>query len=128
MDANEVDTPGSALLKFLSKHDLVDTFANKHPNATPPHTYQRSDNRLDCIFVTPALLPCITAVGFLPFNVPFLTDHGALYAECDKELMLPGMQENPIEHSTRKLVADNPTCRDKYVELLTEYFDQYVFC
>eukprot|EP00957_Ditylum_brightwellii_P005405 412221-Ditylum_brightwellii.AAC.1 len=91
MDANEVDTPGSALQKFINKNDMVDAFANKHPNVTSPHTYQRRGNMLDYISVTPALLPCITAVSFLPFNIPFLTDHGALYADFDKELMLLGM-------------------------------------
>eukprot|EP00957_Ditylum_brightwellii_P137168 10458016-Ditylum_brightwellii.AAC.1 len=120
MDANEVDTPGSALRKFIIKNSLVDAFANKHPNVTPPHTYKRSNNRFDYIFVTPALVPCMTAIDFLPFNAPYLTDHGALYADFNEELMLLGKQEKPIEQSTHKLVADNPTCRDNYVEILTE--------
>eukprot|EP00957_Ditylum_brightwellii_P140446 10700763-Ditylum_brightwellii.AAC.1 len=128
MDANEVDMPGSALQKFINKNDLGDALANKHPNVTPPHTYQRRDNRLDYIFVTPAFLPCITTVCFLPFNAPFLTEHGALYADFEEELMILGMQENPIKQSTCKLVADNPTCRDKYVEILLEYFDHYNIC
>eukprot|EP00957_Ditylum_brightwellii_P086203 6559064-Ditylum_brightwellii.AAC.1 len=127
-DANEVDTPGSALQKFINKNDLVNAFADKHPTATPLHTYQRNNNRLDYIFATPALLPSITAVGFFPFNIPFLTDHGALYADFNKELMLLVTQDNPIEQSTCKLAADNPTYRDDYVEILLEYFDHYNIC
>eukprot|EP00957_Ditylum_brightwellii_P170565 12983569-Ditylum_brightwellii.AAC.1 len=62
------------------ENDLVDAFRHLHPDTTPPHTYQRSSNQLDCIFVTPTLMPALKATGFLPFNIPFLTDHGALFA------------------------------------------------
>eukprot|EP00957_Ditylum_brightwellii_P187519 14280638-Ditylum_brightwellii.AAC.1 len=67
-------------------NDLVYAFRHLHPDATPPNTYQRSINRLDYIFITPAHTPALKATGFLPFNEPFLTDHGALFADFDKTI------------------------------------------
>eukprot|EP00957_Ditylum_brightwellii_P007223 548804-Ditylum_brightwellii.AAC.1 len=88
----------------------------------PPNTYQHSNNRLDYIFLTPVLLPALSLVGFLPFNVPFLTDHGFLFANFDEELLLQGMVNNPIDNNKRNLIANNPVCRDRYVELLSDLF------
>eukprot|EP00957_Ditylum_brightwellii_P057427 4354252-Ditylum_brightwellii.AAC.1 len=84
IDANETDDEGTDLKEFLLDNDLVDVFQHLHPNVTPPNTYQQSNNRLDYIFIAPALTPALKAIRFLPFNVPFLTDHGALFADFDK--------------------------------------------
>ena len=90
IDANDTDNEGTDLNGFLMENDLVDAFRHLHPDTTPPHTYQQSSNRLDYIFVTPALTPALKASGFLPFNVPFFSDHGALFAEFDKTILFMG--------------------------------------
>eukprot|EP00957_Ditylum_brightwellii_P139009 10595421-Ditylum_brightwellii.AAC.1 len=70
-----MDAAGTDLYTFLLENDLMDAFCHLHPEVTPPNTYQRSDNCLDYICITPVLTPALKAVGFLPFNVPFLTDN-----------------------------------------------------
>eukprot|EP00957_Ditylum_brightwellii_P100251 7639523-Ditylum_brightwellii.AAC.1 len=90
IDANKVDAPGSDLQKFCTVHKFVNVFTYMHSNLIPPHTYQRSDNRLDCMFVMPSLIPSITGVVLLPFNVLFCFNHGSMYVDFDKELLLLG--------------------------------------
>eukprot|EP00957_Ditylum_brightwellii_P034958 2649446-Ditylum_brightwellii.AAC.1 len=63
---------------------------------------------LDYISITPALIPALKAVGFLPFNVPFLTDHGMIFADFDKENLFLGDMDNPLDTAQRNLVANNP--------------------
>eukprot|EP00957_Ditylum_brightwellii_P008250 623753-Ditylum_brightwellii.AAC.1 len=55
MNANDADCANSEFEKFHINNDLVDGFAHLHPNTTPPPTYQRGNNRLDYIFITPSL-------------------------------------------------------------------------
>eukprot|EP00957_Ditylum_brightwellii_P197658 15058318-Ditylum_brightwellii.AAC.1 len=70
-----MDAEGTDLHTFLIENEFVGAFCHLHPDANPPNTYQRSENRLDYIFITPALTPALKTVRFLLFNVPFLTDH-----------------------------------------------------
>eukprot|EP00957_Ditylum_brightwellii_P119740 9135874-Ditylum_brightwellii.AAC.1 len=76
----------------------------------------------------PALTPALKAVGFLPFNVPFLTDHGSLFANFEEDTLFLGALDNPLDQTQRKLVANNPTCRDKYVKILTNLFSDHKIC
>eukprot|EP00957_Ditylum_brightwellii_P193212 14711746-Ditylum_brightwellii.AAC.1 len=106
-------------------NNLVDAFRHLHPDVTPPHTYQQSNNRLDYIFIMPALTPALKAIGFLLFNVPFLTNHGALFSDFDKTVLFMGELDNPLDQSCQKLIANNPACRDKYVGILSKLFDDH---
>eukprot|EP00957_Ditylum_brightwellii_P072581 5515762-Ditylum_brightwellii.AAC.1 len=87
MDANNDDQVQSDFRRLYCQNDLVDVFAHLHPGITQPNTYQRGDNRIDYIFITPALKPALRSTGFLPFNVPFTSDHGAAYADFDEEIL-----------------------------------------
>eukprot|EP00957_Ditylum_brightwellii_P149546 11388126-Ditylum_brightwellii.AAC.2 len=128
INANETDNIGTGLQTFLLGNELIDAFSHLHPDIAPPHTYQHSDNRLDYIFITPALIPALKGVGFLPFNLPFLTDHGALFADFDKKILFLGDMDNPLDIGQRNLVANNPACHDKYVKLLAKLFRQHKIC
>eukprot|EP00957_Ditylum_brightwellii_P198845 15156457-Ditylum_brightwellii.AAC.1 len=82
-----MDAEGTDLCTFLIENELVDAFHHLHPDAIPPNTYQCIENRIDYIFITPALTPVLKAVGFLPFNVPFLTDHGSIFADFEEDIL-----------------------------------------
>eukprot|EP00957_Ditylum_brightwellii_P139506 10632453-Ditylum_brightwellii.AAC.1 len=128
MDANEVDTPNSDIEEFYNIHDLIEVFSHKYPDITPPNTYQWSNNKINYLFTTPTLIPAIKAVGFLLFNIPFLTDHGSIFTDFDKEILLLGQVNNLIDWSSRNLITSNPKCRDRYVNILNEVFDCNNIC
>eukprot|EP00957_Ditylum_brightwellii_P142991 10894954-Ditylum_brightwellii.AAC.1 len=128
IDTNETDSNGTGLQTFFIENDLVDAFSHLHPNTAPPNTYQHSNNRLDYIFISPALILTLKAVGFLLFNVPFLTDYGVIFADFDKEVLFLGDTDNPLDTAQRNLVANNPACHDKYVKLLSKHFKEHNMC
>eukprot|EP00957_Ditylum_brightwellii_P066522 5050304-Ditylum_brightwellii.AAC.1 len=36
-----------------------------------------------------------------------------------------GDHDNPLDQTRRKMIANNPACRDKYVEILSTLFDDH---
>eukprot|EP00957_Ditylum_brightwellii_P078702 5983879-Ditylum_brightwellii.AAC.1 len=87
MNANDANLANSDFKKFHINNDLVDVFAHLHPTVTPPPTYQGGDNRLDYIFITPSLVPALRSTEFLPYNIPFTSDHGAASVDFDEDLL-----------------------------------------
>eukprot|EP00957_Ditylum_brightwellii_P000480 36776-Ditylum_brightwellii.AAC.1 len=77
MDANNKDKINSDFRKFYASNNLVEVFGHLHPGVIPPNTCQGSENCIDYIFITPALIPAVKSKGFLPFIVPFVSDHSA---------------------------------------------------
>eukprot|EP00957_Ditylum_brightwellii_P188752 14367535-Ditylum_brightwellii.AAC.1 len=74
--------------------------------------FQRSENHLDYIFVTLAIIPALRLVGFLPFNVPFLTDHGSMFVDFVAEALLQGVSNNLTDATRQNLITNNPICCD----------------
>eukprot|EP00957_Ditylum_brightwellii_P143723 10950077-Ditylum_brightwellii.AAC.1 len=114
MDANDTDQANSDFRKFHSQCDLVDVFAHPHPDISPPHTYQHSDNRIDYIFITPALTPALQSTVYLPFNIPFISDYGSTYADFDAEILMLGNTNDLVDAARRNLVSGNPKGRENY--------------
>eukprot|EP00957_Ditylum_brightwellii_P136790 10431024-Ditylum_brightwellii.AAC.1 len=114
MDANDGNQASSDFQKFHRQNNLVDVFTHLHPRATPPHTYQRGNNQIDYIFITPAAIPALRSTGYLPFNIPFISDHSAAYADFDEEVLFLGHTNNPVDSAKRNLISGDPKCRDNY--------------
>eukprot|EP00957_Ditylum_brightwellii_P086138 6554100-Ditylum_brightwellii.AAC.1 len=45
----------------------------------------------------PVFSPALKAVGFFPFNVLFLTDHGSLFANFEEDTLFLGALDNPLD-------------------------------
>eukprot|EP00957_Ditylum_brightwellii_P179161 13649613-Ditylum_brightwellii.AAC.1 len=58
------------------------------------------------------------AAGFLPYNIPFTSNHRTIYADFDTDLLFNGVYNNPTDQSHRGLLSDNPKRHKKYVDLL----------
>eukprot|EP00957_Ditylum_brightwellii_P045534 3452190-Ditylum_brightwellii.AAC.1 len=69
----------------------------------------QGDNRIDYIFIMPALISVLCATSFLPFNIPFTSDHGAAYANFDEEILFMGKTNDPVGSAQRNLISGNPT-------------------
>eukprot|EP00957_Ditylum_brightwellii_P112747 8595141-Ditylum_brightwellii.AAC.1 len=121
MGVNDDDNQNSVFRKFYSNNDLAEMFLHLHPGVTPPNTYQREGNHIDYIFITLGLIPTLKSVGFLLLNIPFMSDHGAILAVFDEEILFKGEMNNPVDSASHNLIAGNPACRDRY-----EAFDQII--
>eukprot|EP00957_Ditylum_brightwellii_P101954 7770727-Ditylum_brightwellii.AAC.1 len=122
MDANNNDQVQSDFRRFYRQNDLVDVFAHLHPGTTPPNTYQRGERHIDYIFITLALIPALCATGFLPFNIPFTSDHGGAYANFDEEILFMGKTNNPVDSAQRNLISGNPTGWENYCDEIKKQF------
>ena len=122
IDANDTDHTTTDFGRFCKQCDLVDVFTHLHPENTPPHTYQRGNNRIDYILITPALTPALKSTGFLPFNIPFMSDHGLAYADFDEEVLFLGMTNNPVDSARRNLISTNPKGRANYCDDMADQF------
>eukprot|EP00957_Ditylum_brightwellii_P015020 1133237-Ditylum_brightwellii.AAC.1 len=57
MDANKKDKINSDFRKLYTSNNLIEVFGHLHPRVIPPIKYQRGENCIDYIFITPALIP-----------------------------------------------------------------------
>eukprot|EP00957_Ditylum_brightwellii_P149839 11411239-Ditylum_brightwellii.AAC.1 len=91
----------------------------------PPESYQQGNQQIDFIFITPGTLPTVLIAGFLPYNTPFLSDHRTLFVDFDTQTLFLGNYDNPNHHTTRKPIATNPKCNDKYVNILSKHLENH---
>eukprot|EP00957_Ditylum_brightwellii_P131309 10014884-Ditylum_brightwellii.AAC.1 len=124
MDANDEDLLQSGFYKFHWKNNLVDVFTHIHLTVTPPAIYQRGQHRLDHIFIAPALIPVLKSTGFLPYNIPFSSDHSSAYVDFDKEILFTGETNNPLDSAYRNLMPSNPQSRENYCKKVKLNFKQ----
>eukprot|EP00957_Ditylum_brightwellii_P212341 15367193-Ditylum_brightwellii.AAC.5 len=125
MDSNDDNKTTSDVQKFHCQNNLVDVFTHLHPRATPPHKYQCGNNQINYIFITPAMVPALRSTGYLPFNIPFISNHSAAYANFDEEVLFLGCTNNPVDSAKRNLISSNPKCRDNYCDDIKEQFSKH---
>eukprot|EP00957_Ditylum_brightwellii_P153409 11676063-Ditylum_brightwellii.AAC.1 len=88
-----------------------------HPRSHPA-TYLRGHKRLDCMCITPGLIPALQAIGYLPFHTGIYSDHCALWADFDPEILFLGATCSKIDPAIRKLKTSNPMRVDNYMDSL----------
>ena len=77
IDANEhmYQRSKGRLPKWVQDNQLIDIHALRHDSADEPETQKRGTHRIDFIFISPPLIPFITASGILPYNTLGKGDH-----------------------------------------------------
>eukprot|EP00957_Ditylum_brightwellii_P148794 11327869-Ditylum_brightwellii.AAC.1 len=65
MDANDKKGGDTNLQKLLNKHDLMDAHKQLHHHYTQPNTYQRGQEQINYVFITPALALALLSAGHI---------------------------------------------------------------
>eukprot|EP00957_Ditylum_brightwellii_P025416 1922209-Ditylum_brightwellii.AAC.1 len=65
------------------------------------------------------------AAGFLPYNILFISNHCTIYAVLDTDLLFNGVYNHPMDQSNRGLLSDNLKQCEKYMDLLSNYFQTH---
>ncbi len=99
---------------------LADPLLLHHPDQPPPPTYDRGKEKIDFIFVSRGLLPCVIRSGIFPYNSIFMSDHRPCYIDIDSHQLF---QENtpviaPPQH--RGLRMQDPRLVTQYIDTLLE--------
>eukprot|EP00957_Ditylum_brightwellii_P146972 11189409-Ditylum_brightwellii.AAC.1 len=74
------------------------------------------------MLITPGLLPMLQAIGYLPFHTGNFSDHSALWADFDPEVLFMGEIGSAVDPAARKLKRSNPKWVENYMEVLEVHF------
>ena len=80
------------LQSFLDKSHLVDPYADRFGHT---RTYLHGKLRLDYIFMDPALVQSITAIGYLGTHEGANSDHIMAYVDMDQRSLFAGLINRP---------------------------------
>ena len=116
LDANEsLDTPFSAMAKFVCEHDLIDlhTVHHHYLENPPPATYTCGRKKIDFIFESQAVAGNFDNAGSHSFYQVFNSDHRGLFVDIDLAALLCGDPCHAENNSTRTLHSHNMEQVDK---------------
>eukprot|EP00957_Ditylum_brightwellii_P015291 1152067-Ditylum_brightwellii.AAC.1 len=102
LDANKDLGDKQELSELVKSFSLIVAHEQFH-QSSPPATYKRGTEQLDCIFVTPGLLPAIAGCGFLQYDTGIFSDHCTLWINFLPEMLFLGEINNPTNFTARKL-------------------------
>eukprot|EP00957_Ditylum_brightwellii_P144812 11029962-Ditylum_brightwellii.AAC.1 len=94
---NEATSLAAEIQQLACQLDLIDVHHHMHGATPAPPTYKRGKHQLDFTFIMPGILPVLLTAGFLPFNIPFISDHWTIYADFDSAILFNGEYNNPID-------------------------------
>lgn len=93
-------------------------------NTTLPHTYDRGTKCLDMVAISTTIDPsCITAVGYLPFGHPILSDHRPIYIDIDENKLFASTLPDLTKSTFKGFSMKNGKQTKKYLNILHRHFD-----
>jgi hypothetical protein len=126
LDANEAleDGKQTGIRKLMEQTNLVDVFANKHPemiNDTFP-CHINGSKRIDFILARPHTCRFITSIGYAPFYSLFDSDHRGIVLDLDSSITQQPVQ--PLIAPPIRLIGTNSSSSEStnYIKFIYEQF------
>ena len=124
MEANDpIDGRSNELTRLLAKTGLVDVIAHRHEGL--PRTYLRGTQRIDFIFLSPALLPIVRKCGHLGIQDGIPSDHSALWIELDGVKLFRGATPSLASPLSKPFSMQETKKVEKFLTTLEAYFTQH---
>lgn len=95
---------GDRLQRFLTSTQLIDPFYSKFSQS--PRTYVEGTNRLDYIFIDPALELAVKHTGYLGSAEANFSDHAMAFIDFDEKKLFRGIINRPTEISSREFLLE----------------------
>lgn len=106
-DFNEtLDDRNSGILRLATAHQLIDPFMQRFPQHPSFGSHIHGNRRIDAIFVSPALLPCIHRIGYAPFYYARNSDHRPIMLEFISDALF-GDKNIPIHAPPTRSIRSN---------------------
>lgn len=103
-DFNEsLQDKNSGVFQIATSLNLVDPFLHKFPQHQEFGTHETGRRRIDLVLVTPAILPCITALGYAPFDYASTSDHRPLLLDLNTALLF-GTTVHDTTQTTKRIL------------------------
>jgi hypothetical protein len=123
IDANEhMGEKAGGTGSLVSKFQLMDLIALRHPEQQIPNTYARGPRRIDFIFGTPRVQQHCCKAGILPFGTGYVSDHRASFIRIHIKQILQTTVSASESTYARKLQNAAPKERQRFLE---ETFNHY---
>jgi len=91
LDANDniVESRDKGIERIIDETALIDLHQYRHPNLTPPATYNRGRLTIDYCLGTPQFAQALTAAWMMPFGIPITLsgDHRTMGVEFDHNIL-----------------------------------------
>ena len=128
MDANDdwLQTSSKAFIVFVKEMHLVDSYYEKFKTlGLTGTTYAQGSWRIDFILIDSTILPVIKQIGTFGLYEGIISDHGMLYMDCDEQLLLGGIIDQPVMTKSREFVIEHDANKyrrflDLFCKLVTE--------
>jgi hypothetical protein len=124
-DFNEtLDDKNSGILKLITSTNLTDPFLYRFPHHQDFGTHVMGRKRIDLVFVTPALIPCITKIGYPPFQYGTNSDHRPIMIEFHTEMLFGQVYALPNNMATRCVKAKDKKSVTQFISKWYEEVDK----
>lgn len=125
-DFNEaLQDKNSGVLQIATRHHLVDPFLHKFPQYKEFGTHESGRRRIDIVLVSPAILPCIQAIGYAPFQHANDSDHRPLFIDLNTSLLF-GNRSHPLTPAIGRTVkSKDKTIVTKYISTLYDELQRH---
>jgi hypothetical protein len=120
-DFNEsLEDNNSGILKLITEVNMTDPFLYRFPHHPDFGTHALGRKRIDLIFVTPALLPGITKIGYAPFSYSTDSDHRPILIEFNTG-MLFGQGYNSMQNMALRQVKSKD--KKSVTTFITQWYE-----
>ena len=126
-DFNEtILDPHSGIAQLMEACGLVDIFSQKLGNSHGPSTYKRGTRRIDFSLVSPTIVPCITSLGYEPFDYRGIhSDHRGLFIDMDTKTLFGNNPNHLAPAAYRDFTTDQPAKVTQYIETKYEELNHH---
>jgi hypothetical protein len=123
INANEVigQTPGE-LTAVLGKMGMTDLISHRHKSEEQINTYARGTKQIDYIYGTESIRQHCTGAGILPFGNGYQSDHKAIFAIIDFELLFKTSLTQMDTITASNLVQATPKEQKIFLEAVDNHF------
>jgi hypothetical protein len=126
-DFNEqIGLDPQGMSSVLTTGGLIDSHTTHHGIKNEPATYARGHTRLDYIYISERLKPCLLWAGIKPFNQCIFSDHCGMFID----LSLPGLFDRALTMlafpANHHLCSTNPQHVQNYIRGLYAYLQQHL--
>ena len=125
-DTNEhLQNAKNEIQTMLDELEMKNISIQQHPNTTLPSTYDRGPNCLDLLAGSNNIIEKVQATGFMPFYIPFCTDHRLGFVDLDTNKLFGRIKKDTTKEIFHGFHTKNVYKCNEYLTELEEQFERH---
>ena len=125
-DTNEhLQQQNNEIQTLIDELDMENISIQQHPDIKLPSTYDRGPNCLDIIAGTQNVVEIVQATGFLPFYIPFCTDHRLGFVDLNVRKLFGSTKQDTTKEIFHGFHTKNVYKCNEYLNELEEQFERH---